>query len=135
MDPRHNARKIALSALFEWSFRPCDPRKSIEHAKETLETPENTEDKMAEKLVTGVIDNIQKIDALIEKSATDWPLCQTPRIDLVIIRMAIYELIFGKEVPEKVAIDEAVELAKEFGSETSGSFVNGVLGNIVDNTE
>ncbi len=129
-DPRHKARRIALMALFEWSFLSKDPQ---EKAKKLLQEFEKTADHdLALSLIAGVVRNIETIDKIIETSAPEWPLDQVSKIDLAIIRIAIYEILIKKEVPPKVAIDEAVELGKEYGSETSGSFVNGVLGTVME---
>ena len=85
-------------------------------------------------LAKAVLFKKDKLDPLIEEAAPTWPINQINKIDLVILRLAIYEIQQEKE-PIKVIIDEAVELAKEFGSETSGPFVNGVLGKIVEGKE
>ena len=83
-------------------------------------------------LLEGVIAKIAEIDAIIEKAAPQWPLDQIAIVDRAVLRLGIYELIFGNhdEVPPKVAINESIELAKSFGGESSGKFVNGVLGTI-----
>ncbi len=79
---------------------------------------------------TGVCDHLAEIDAHIQSAASEWPLQQMARIDKNILRLAIYEILFNNTVPAKAAINEAVELAKQFGSNTSSRFVNGVLGTI-----
>lgn len=86
---------------------------------------------LAESIINGVEENINEIDEVILKSAPEWPIEKIPKVDIVALRIAIYEILYAKSVPEKVAIDEAIELAKEFGSDTSSKFVNGVLGAIV----
>jgi N utilization substance protein B len=129
-DPRHKARRIALMALFEWSFLSRNPQKKAEILLEEFER--EADKQLAATLIGGVVRNIETIDRIVETAAPEWPLSQVSKIDLCIIRIAIYEILINKEVPPKVAIDEAVELAKEYGSETSGSFVNGVLGTIME---
>jgi len=84
-------------------------------------------------LVKGVTENLDDIDKIIEESAPEWPIEQIAKIDLEALRIAIFELHFAKNVPPKVAIDEAIELGKEFGGENSGKFINGVLGTVVRN--
>jgi N utilization substance protein B len=79
-----------------------------------------------------IISNITDIDATITKWAPKWPLEKINKVDLAILRCAIWELLFQKNIPPKVIIDEAVELAKEFGTDTSSSFVNGCLGSIIN---
>lgn len=109
-DPRHLTRKKVLAQLFEHGFR--------KEAK-------------ADNLTKSVLDNLKKIDKIIEKAAPAWPTEQIAKVDLAILRLAVFELVFGRTAPYKVIIDEAVELAKEFGGETSPGFVNGVLGTVV----
>ena len=112
-DPRHQTRVEAVKKLFELVFRP----------KTTVENKE---------LAAKVIKNQKEIDRLIKKSATAWPIEQIAPIDMAILRLAIWELMFEtKREPYKVIVDEAVEIAKEYGNESSGSFVNGVLGTII----
>ena len=129
-DPRHEARRIALSVLFGWSFLSRNLNQLKELAKEIL-GEEKFDQKLADALISGVITNIETIDQIIKATAPEWPLDQIARIDLICLRIAIFELYIAQEVPHKVAIDEAIELAKEFGSDQSGKFVNGVLGTIV----
>jgi N utilization substance protein B len=83
-----------------------------------------------DQLVWGVIDNKPKIDAIIIPAAPEWPIEQIALVDLIVLRLGIYELLFAREVPPKVAINEAVELAKAFGGQNSSRFVNGVLGTV-----
>ncbi len=73
-----------------------------------------------------------EIDTIISRVAVQWPIDQIAKADLAILRLAVYELLYAKAAPDKVVIDEAVELAKEFGSQSSASFVNGVLGTVVN---
>jgi N utilization substance protein B len=82
------------------------------------------------ELTEGVIKNLAAIDEIIVKYAPEWPIDQTPVVDRNVLRLGIYEMCFLKQVPPKVVIDEAVELGKSFGGESSGKFVNGVLGAI-----
>ena len=106
-DPRHKRRQKIIQDLFAWDFNK--------------KTPLNPS-------VQEIIDKIEKIDQTIKNCAPKWPLEKINRADLAILRLAIYELFFNKNIPDKVAIDEAVELAKEFGSENSPGFINGALG-------
>jgi len=107
-DPRHKKRREIVKVLFAESF---------------------TNQKTSNQEVKKIIKDLKKIDERIEKSAPQWPIDKINRIDLAVLRLAVYELNQANN-PPKVIIDEAVELAKEFGSENSGSFVNGVLGTI-----
>jgi len=130
---RHLLRTVALQTLYEWDFR------GTENLDELLVA--NVEEfigKEVEKkdlpylyaLVKGVEKNQSDIDKLIQTAAPEWPLEQIAYVDKNVLRIAIYELIFSDEIPPKVAINEAVELAKAFGGENSSKFVNGVLGTI-----
>src|SRR3990172_9474059 len=134
MANRHLARSVAIQSLFRWDF---GGRKDAEMDKIVAENirefaPGMEDDRFAKELVKGVLKNREKIDLIIEKAAPEWPLEQVAMVDRNVLRLGLFELLFGsrKEVPPKVAINEAIELAKTFGSESSGRFVNGVLGTI-----
>ena len=90
------------------------------------------DDELTKFIVDGVRSHINEIDKIIEECAPDWPIDKIAKIDLVILRIAIFEALFGKKTPIKVVIDEAVEIAKEFGNDTSHKFVNGVMGTVVE---
>lgn len=107
-DPRHQKRRDAVKSLFAQSF---------------------TKQPGLPELARSVIQNESELDSAIEEAAPSWPIEKINKIDLAILRLAVYELKNSK-TPPKVIIDEAVELAKEYGSESSPSFVNGVLGTI-----
>ena len=130
IDPRHKARQVALAALFEVSFTNPNKENNLEHSQEIL-GEDNYDSKMAEEIFRGVQDNMETIDKIIVASAPTWPIEQIDKIDLMCLRIAVYELYFSKNIPYKVAINESIELAKEFGGDKSGKFVNGVLGTVV----
>ncbi len=134
MANRHLSRSVAIQVLFEWDFKGCDSASVDDILKRNLKefAPGMEETKFAESLIKGVLKEKKKIDAIIEKTAPEWPLDQIALVDRNVLRIGLFELIFGnrKEVPSKVAINEAIELAKTFGGETSGKFVNGVLGTV-----
>ncbi len=134
MANRHLQRSIAMQSLFEWDFQNRKNEDILEIIAHNLAefAPSTEESNFVESLVKGVLKNRKKIDELIEKCAPEWPLDQIAAIDRNILRLGIYELVFGnyEEVPPKVAINEAIELAKTFGGESSARFVNGVLGTI-----
>jgi len=134
MSSRHLARSIVLQSLYEWDFnknKNLDLEKILEKNIKEF-GPGLEEVDFMKKLTKGVFKQQQKIDSIIEKSAPEWPLDQITIVDRNVLRIGIYELIFGdkKEVPPKVAINEAIELAKSYGGESSGRFINGVLGTI-----
>ena len=132
MSNRHLARSIAMQALFEWDFR----KQSTEILPLIIDRdlkefgPGLDETEFAKKIIEDVQKNIKDIDELISQYAPQWPIEQITIIDRNILRIGIYELKFNNEVPPKVAINEAIELAKNFGGPASGRFINGVLGAI-----
>ncbi len=132
MSSRHLARIVVMQSLYEWDFRDGDlddiSKRNIKEFAAELE-----DDLFIKNLISGVIKNLKKIDDYIAKNAPEWPLEQIARIDKSVLRLAVYELLFSEDVPPKVAIDEAVELAKAFGGKNSSKFVNGVLGAIYRN--
>ncbi len=134
MANRHLLRSISMQSLFEWDFRKKKESEIDALIKHNMgEFGPGTEDAtFVYYLVQGVLKNRKKIDKLIEKCAPEWPLEQVTVVDRNILRLGIFELVFGnyEEVPPKVAINEAIELAKTYGGESSGRFVNGVLGTI-----
>lgn len=109
-DPRHQRRRRIVQALFAFSFGQT---------------------RREDKLIESILGNLKRIDKVITRCAPEWPLEKIARMDLAILRLAVYELIIAKKEPLKVIIDEAVELGKEFGGETSPAFINGVLGTVM----
>lgn len=134
MANRHLQRSVAMQSLFEWDFQGCHNENISEIFERNIkEFASGIEDsKFIEALVRGTLEHKEKIDEMIEKCAPEWPINQITVVDRNILRLGIYELIFGNygEVPPKVAINEAIELAKTFGGESSARFINGVLGTI-----
>ena len=132
MSNRHLARSIAMQALFEWDFReqPVDVLPLIIDRDLKEFGPGLDETEFAKKIIEDVQKNIDAIDELIVKYAPQWPIEQITVIDRNILRIGIYELKFNNAIPPKVAINEAIELAKNFGGPASGRFINGVLGAI-----
>ncbi len=130
-DPRHEARKQALAGVFCWLFSESDDYQALNLSNELLESP-SVDQELVKIIVDGIKKHNAEIDKIITTCAPEWPLEKISKIDLVILRIAVFEVVFGTNTPEKVAIDEAVELAKEFGSDTSSKFVNGVLGAVVE---
>jgi len=126
---RHRARIVALQVLFEVDIANHDPEAILQQRLTYKPLPEAGRE-FARNLAQGVLEHRAELDALIRDNAPEWPLDQVAVIDRNILRMAIFEFIIGGDTPVKVAINEAVELAKLFGSDSSGRFVNGVLGTI-----
>ena len=134
MASRHLSRSIAMQSLYEWDFKGRDPKILEEIVRHNTKefAPGMDSVSFIQRLVEGVIARLPEIDTIIEKAAPQWALDQIAPVDRAVLRLGIYELLFGNqdEVPPKVAINEAIELAKTFGGDASGKFVNGVLGTI-----
>lgn len=131
MANRHHARAIAMQSLFEWDFNGGQESLDDILAKNLSEFGHELKDsEFAKQLAVGVKENLADIDEIIVKNAPEWPLDQLDKVDKAVLRLGIYELMFLKDVPPKVAINEAVELAKSYGGESSGKFLNGVLGTL-----
>ena len=136
MSNRHIARTIALQTLYQLDFNSQQNKKSVDPAiQHNLEefAPDFDDKGFIKNLVSGVIEQQKEIDALITEYAPEWPLDQITMVDRNVLRIGIYEMKYDTDIPEKVAINEAIELAKAFGGESSGKFVNGVLGSIYKN--
>jgi len=134
MANRHLSRSIVLQTLFEWDFsvsKDTVPEEMLERNIKEFGPGLDDSDFMSE-LFLGVIKKKAIIDEIIEKAAPDWPIEKISIVDRNILRMGLYELLFGDrmQVPPKVAINEAIELAKSFGGENSSKFINGVLGGV-----
>lgn len=151
MASRHLARSIAMQSLFEWDFQKRNVPKTgagatggvpekdervlqeiVERNKQEFGPGLEEEYGFIDRLVSGTLEHLPKIDAIIEKAAPAWPIEQITAVDRAVLRLGLYELLMGNrdEVPPKVAINEAIELGKAFGGESSGKFVNGVLGTV-----
>ena len=126
---RRQARRIALQVLYEYDTAHHNVEAVLERHAEGRALDSGVVE-FARELVRGVLAHLDEIDAEIQGAAQEWPLSQMARIDKNILRLAIYEILFNNAVPAKAAINEAVELAKTFGGDTSSRFVNGVLGTI-----
>lgn len=137
---RHLGRIVALQTLYEEDFRRECGDKSFKQAailKRNIDRYQETIDdkQFIKQLVEGISRYQQAIDDIIRPVAPEWPIEQIARVDRTILRIGVYELIFAEGVPPKVAINEAVELAKAFGGDNSSRFINGVLGTVLRNKE
>src|SRR3989344_2939525 len=136
MANRHLSRSKVLQTLFEWDFSLSQVNSANQDLKDVLErnlkefAPGLEDDQFVFSLIEEVIKKRVTVDEIIEKAAPDWPIDKISIVDRNILRIGLTELLFGDraQVPPKVAINEAIELAKTFGGENSGKFVNGVLG-------
>ncbi len=134
MASRHLARSVAMQSLYEWDFKgraqaelPAILEHTIKEFGEGIEEPQ-----FIIALVKGTLEHIEEIDTIIERAAPQWPIDQIAMVDRNVLRLGLFELMWGdrEAVPPKVAINEAIELAKSFGGESSGRFINGVLGTV-----
>jgi len=132
MANRHLSRSVVLQTLFEWDFNSSAQKEALVSLKRNTEEFANGSDDtdFMEDLLTGVIKKQKELDTIIEKAAPEWPIEKISPVDRNVLRVGLFELLFGDRanVPPKVAINEAIELAKNFGGDQSGKFVNGVLG-------
>lgn len=131
---RHLSRVIIMQTLYEWDFRPEADVNEIKQ-RNIDNYDEDADTDFINQTITGVIKNVNEADELIAKAAPEWPIEQISTVDKTILRIAVFEILHSKEVPPKVAINEAVELGKTFGSENSSKFINGVLGTIYRNSD
>lgn len=133
---RHLGRILALQTLYEYDFRrDCNDlnldldevlQRNIARYKETVDDHE-----FVKELVIGVTNSAEQLDDILQPIAPEWPIAQIARMDRLVLRMSLYELLSPTDVPPKVVINEAVELSKAFGGENSSKFINGVLGTIL----
>ncbi|MBI4088688.1 transcription antitermination factor NusB [Candidatus Kaiserbacteria bacterium] len=132
MANRHLARSVVLQTLFEWDTTHASGKDALSILARNIEEfgGDDTDRPFMDNLLKGVLAKKEDVDLVIEKAAPDWPLERIAPVDRNILRIGLYELLFADrtQVPAKVAINEAIELAKTFGGESSGRFVNGVLG-------
>lgn len=139
MASRHNARQIVLQTLYELDFSnqldtgfQAALEKNVKESGKEIKEPD-----FLKNIIAGVLEHRKEIDAIISKVATEWPLDKINLVDRNVLRIGLFELLWGNrdEAPPKVAINEAIELAKEFSGEASGKFINGVLGTVFRETE
>lgn len=134
MANRHLSRSIVLQTLFEWDLNATERKETLAILERNVQefAPNKTDSGFMERLLDGVLAKQGELDTVIAKAAPEWPIERISPVDRNILRLGLYELLFGdrSEVPAKVAINEAIELAKQFGGDNSSRFVNGVLGAI-----
>jgi transcription antitermination protein NusB len=138
MASRHLSRSIVLQSLYEWDFYDKKPSlKDITERNVKDFGPGLDELDFIWKLIEGIESHINELDKIIEKAAPEWPINQIAMVDRNVLRISLFELLYSnkEEVPPKVAINEGIELAKTFSGQTSGKFVNGVLGTVYKQLE
>ncbi len=132
MGNRRRSRELAMQVLFHLEFSPDDPEDAFELVCESFESPHEIRP-YAKVLVMGVCLKRPYLDQIIGEASENWRIQRMARVDRTVLRLSVYEMLFVKEVPAKVAIDEALEIAKKYGGSESGRFVNGVLDNVFKN--
>lgn len=131
---RRQARETALKSLFQVDIGKVPVEAAFDNVVKEFEIEEGAK-KFARELVFGTVDYLKPIDAIIRRVAVDWNLERMANVDRNILRLALYEIYYRPDVPNAVAVNEAVEMAKIYSTEESGKFVNGVLGKVVANPE
>ncbi|MCD2345161.1 transcription antitermination factor NusB [Clostridium guangxiense] len=131
---RRKSREIAMKLLFEISFNKNNCEETIENFKEENDC-KDIDFEYVTRIINGVIDNKEAIDKKIEESSNKWKIDRISKTNLSILRLATYEILYENDIPTKVSANEAVELAKSYSEEKSWSFVNGVLGSLINNIE
>ena len=119
---RHEAREKALQVLFQLDSTELPVEEAIEHVLE-----ERKSNAFLEQLVRGTIEHKETIDATLEEKLENWTLSRLPKIERTVLRLSVYELLYMQDTPQKVVLNEAVELCKVFSDDKSSKFVNGVL--------
>jgi len=133
MGLRRRARELAIQVLFHLEFTPGDPNRAFELICDNFPVRESLKD-FARVLILGVTERKGLLDSVIRKASKNWRLERMSKLDISILRVAAYEIMYMEDIPPKVSINEAVELAKRYGSEESSSFINGVLDHIYSDT-
>ena len=126
MGHRRKAREYALQILYQLEMAQEEPKKIYDNFWQSQSTTQDVID-FATQIVDGTFRNLKEIDALIEKHATHWKLSRMNSVDRNILRLSVYELLYCHDIPTSVTINEAIEIAKKFGTEDSSSFINGIL--------
>ena len=132
MGKRRRARELAVQVLFHLEFSLDDPNVAVDLIYDNFNSQKSIKS-FSKELVSGICENKKELDKLISNASKNWRLDRMSYVDRSILRLATFEILFMKDVPPKVSMDEAVEIGKKFGSKNSGSFVNGLLDKIYNN--
>ncbi len=128
---RNEAREILMQILYEMdAAKEMTPEKAASLAEERLS---GNHKERGGAILSSIIENLDSIDASINKSSTKWKTTRMPKVDLAIMRLAIGEIRYGEDIPTAVAVNEAINLAKKYSTDSSARFIHGVLGNILNN--
>ena len=129
MGKRRQARELAIQVLFHLEFNPGPPEYGFDLICRNF-SPQESSRSFSRQLVLGVCEKKKSLDDTISLASRNWRLERMSRLDKCILRLAVFEILFMPDIPPKVSIDEALEIGKKFGSENSGSFINGILDHI-----
>ena len=132
MGKRRRARELAVQVLFHLEFSLDDPNEAVDLIYDKFNSQKSIKS-FSKELVSGICENKKEVDKLIRSASKNWRIDRMSYLDRSILRLATFEILFMKDIPPKVSMDEAVEIGKKFGSKDSGSFVNGLLDNIYNN--
>jgi transcription antitermination protein NusB len=133
---RKKSREVAMKILFQMSINKEEVETAIEGFVENMEENMNDVDlQYVRKTLTGVNENVEQIDKCIEKYLINWKMSRLSRINLAILRICTYEVLFEEDIPDKVSVNEAIELSKKYSEENSFTFINGVLDKIIKNEQ
>ena len=130
MENRHKARELAFKALYSWELNKSTTFTDITYIESEFLSKEVHSD-FGKELFLGVINKIEKIDCILKEHLNNWQIERLEKVDLSILRVSIYSLLYHKDISKAITIDEAINLSKEFGSEKSYKFINGILDSIV----
>lgn len=130
MRQRRKAREVALQVLYGLDILKNDPQTATDLFWKNFNAPPEVRE-FSSELIVGTWDNLPRLDSYISECSQNWSINRMPRVDKTIIRMAIYELLYRQDIPPKVAINEAIDLGKLYGSENSGAFINGILDGVL----
>ncbi|WP_010238016.1 transcription antitermination factor NusB [Clostridium arbusti] len=128
---RRKSREIAMKLLFEISINTNDVSETIENYKENNENFDDVDFAYVENILDGVAKNNEFLNKTIEGNLTNWKLSRISKVNMSILKIAVYEICFQEDIPSKVSANEAVNLAKKYSDDKSPSFINGVIGNII----
>jgi len=131
MGKRRRARELAVCLLYQLEFHREKPSKAIQMFWSNHPASSETKE-FAQGLVEGVRENLERIDSVIQRYAENWSLQRIAMVERNILRVGIYELLFRQDIPPKVAVNEAIEVAKQYGSADSGKFINGILDRVMN---
>ena len=129
MANRRKGRELALQALYQIDILGRNDEESLVLLYESF-YPREERNSFSDELIMGVLANLAEIDAMIEKYSENWKLSRMPAVDRNVLRLAVFELLHKEDIPVKVTMNEAIEIGKRYGSENTGSFVNGILDKI-----